>query len=554
MIVSQAFAKDYTPTQPNALVSYDNTNKQFTVTWDFDVADNYTCITRSDVHFLKDMDDTVDHIKIYSFTPTHFSINSTAVLYDYGFASQEGDQIIAEEIPCTGSFSIDVDDLLSHYTNTENYQDLEIYTIFHVIDTTVDDFKISDWLRLDAVWMYYTATVDIKEATKDWDCDIQLGNAIYVDPYGIYGENQFACNENLKLENNEWVDIDSTGTTTYGFHSVTETPKKTGGGGCSGDCTPPTFFKNQAELLIVKNGFEFNHNGIDVINYHVPYDLITVNTNQTYNMKLKVYETNTLKWFQIGFGVPEVGSPLNDAESIATFHMNWDGTLGTVDTVDKHTLVDITNSTVSMVDCGYTESECYELSVDYVYRDQQKNNVVEIQACDMARNCATHYINDGILVEGESMNAPLISTVSVGKAGAFYPQKSGVVELTLINYKTDAWQDEYGYLWTGDNFKSFRIVDTIPVPIKEPDVMWAAMTRMNSNFDAIKQAEIERAILVFDASKLISEVGESWSYDLSQSTEQYNKELAIKLEIEAQKAMQKTQNYSNPAYTGKSRS
>ena len=94
-----------------------------------------------------------------------------------------------------------------------------------------------------------------------------------------------------------------------------------GGGGCSGDCTKPTFYKNDAGLLIVKNGFEFNNNATDVINYHTPYDLITVNTNQTYNMKLKVYESNTVKWFQTGFGMPDVGSPLNDAESIATFYL-----------------------------------------------------------------------------------------------------------------------------------------------------------------------------------------------------------------------------------------
>lgn len=273
---------------------------------------------------------------------------------------------------------------------------------------------------------------------------------------------------------------------------------KKGDGGCSGDCTKPTFYKTPDEILVVKNGFVFNNNATDVINYHVPYDLIIVNTNQTYNMKLKAYESNGMMWFQLGFGVPEIGSPLNDAESIATFYLNWDDTLNRVEQVDKHTLVDITNSTVSMADCGYTSSQCYELSVDYIYRDQQKNNVVYIQACDMARNCVTHYINDGILIEGESLNTPLISSVIAAKGGPFYPLKEGLTELSRVDYKTDAWQDEYGYMWTSDNYKSFRMVDTVPVPIKEPQEMWNVMTRGNSNFDAMIQAEIVRAQLVLD--------------------------------------------------------
>jgi hypothetical protein len=152
-----------------------------------------------------------------------------------------------------------------------------------------------------------------------------------------------------------------------------------------------------------------------------------------------------------------------------------------------------------MVDCGYVNSQCYELSVDFVYRDQQKHNVIAIQVSDKARNSSTHFINDGVLVVGESMNEPLISKVAVSKGGAFYPQRAGITQLTLVDYKTDSWQDEYGYLWTSDNYDSFKIVDIVPQPIKEPDLMWQAMTRINSNFDSMIQEEADRAVLIFDS-------------------------------------------------------
>jgi len=257
---------------------------------------------------------------------------------------------------------------------------------------------------------------------------------------------------------------------------------------CSGDCIAPTFYKDKAGVPIVKDGFIFNGNSTDVTGYHTSYPLITVNTNETHNIKLKVYEENQLRWFQIGFGMPEVGAPFNDAESLATFYINFQNdTLDRVETVDKYSLIDILNATVNKVPCGYNNLECYELSADFVARDQLKNNIVAIQAVDHPKYSATHYINDGILIVGESINEPIYQKTIASKGGAFYPQKRGTVELTLIDYKTDTWQDPYGYHWT--NEYSPYIIDTISPPTKEPD-------KLAKSIDF----EIERAMKYFNAT------------------------------------------------------
>ena len=226
--------------------------------------------------------------------------------------------------------------------------------------------------------------------------------------------------------------------------------------------------------------------------------MIVVNTNQTYNLKLKNYDNGGLDYFQIGFGMPEAGKPFNDAESLAVFYINHTKGLDRVEQVDKNNLIDIHNATVNMVPCGYTVQECYELSLYFSARDQLKNNVMGIQAVDKAARDVSNFMNDGIEFVGETINEPLISHVPAFKGGAFYPQDRGLVELTLISYKDDLWQDPYGHLWTSDNHDSFKILSDIPVPIKEPDLKWAAMTRMNSNFDAMKQIEIERAQVIID--------------------------------------------------------
>ena len=258
---------------------------------------------------------------------------------------------------------------------------------------------------------------------------------------------------------------------------------------CSDDCIAPTFYKDKAGVPIVKDGFIFNGNSTDVTGFHTSYPLITVNTNETYNIKLKVYEENQLRWFQIGFGMPEIGSPFNDAESLATFYINFQNdTLDRIETVDKYSLIDILNATVKKVPCGYYDLECYELSADFLARDQLRNNIVAIQAVDQPKYSATHHINDGILIVGESINEPIYQKTTASKGGAFYPQKRGTVEITLIDYKTDTWKDPYGYLWSNDKYGPY-IIDTISPPTKEPD-----------KFAKIIDHEIERAMKYFNAT------------------------------------------------------
>jgi len=322
--------------------------------------------------------------------------------------------------------------------------------------------------------------------------------------------------------------------------------KKKRGGGCSGDCTPPTFGKNTQYKQVVQNGFSFNGNATDVTSYHTEYPLITVNTNQTNNVTVKAYENNgpnKIKWIQFGLGMPEVGSPLNDAQTLVTIYLKG-GEVENIETREKYPLVDVSNVTTSIVACGYTTSDCLEVSMDYIYRDQPKYNVMAINAMDVSRNSVVSFLNDGILVVGESMNEPLLDTITAGKGGVFYPQRAGTVELTLIDYKSDTWQDEYGYLWSKDNNKSFKILDIIPVPIKDPDVMWSAMTRMNSNFADMIIHEKDRAVLHFDASKLISMLDETFAYDAPKSPEQKQAELDIKITDEIKRITSMTKDYT----------
>lgn len=285
---------------------------------------------------------------------------------------------------------------------------------------------------------------------------------------------------------------------------IDETPKKKGGS--SNPPPPPTFGKDKKYKQIVTDGFCFNGNCVNVDNYHTEFPLINATVGESSNITLKAYNPNGglpgFKWFQIILGLEEAGLPLSYGEVLATLHIHQ-MEIDKIELVDKQNLIGNYTAITNIVQCSeeYT-TECLELSFDFTPRDQLINNIVGINVVNNPRSSSTNYLNDGVEFHGDSLNEPLLSQVSASKGGAFYPQNRGLTELTLVSYHDDLWQDSFGYLWTSDNYKSFKIISNVPAPQKEPDLMWSAMTRINSNFADMIEFEKERALLVFDSSKL----------------------------------------------------
>jgi len=269
------------------------------------------------------------------------------------------------------------------------------------------------------------------------------------------------------------------------------------------DCVPPTFGKNKDGKLLVSQGFIFNGNPTDVTDFHTPFPLITVITNQTNTVTVKVYENSGVSYIdliQLGLGMPEVGSPLNDAQVLLEFWID-NTEIYKIVKVDKNNLVDVVNATTTLVGCLNDNGEnCLELSVKYIYRDQPKYNIMAINAVDFKRNTWNNYMNEGIEVVGESLNDPLLQQVIASKGGVFYPQKAGEATLTLSDYKTDMWTDEYGYVWSTNEHGPY-LVDIIPPPVKIPDEVspWSGYNdRWHSEFGEYVKIQQEKAAIIFD--------------------------------------------------------
>ena len=520
-VVPSAYAgtlqPEYDTSLPSALVNYNSDTNKVTITWDFSGLEDYTdgsligqeakCAVKGDYDFnddpVTDPDLEITSFQPIEYSPTYLPDVSAGILTSITDSNVKG-----EEIPCTGQLTIDLDTVMADDKNTGPYVGVEPFISFYIM-TSNEEFDTADDKVIDEVLiMYHPNAVEIDQDTIDWACgandhtdedpkdgiddnQIALGNVLFIDQSGIRGTGgPNNCDTIIVLESLEFCCI-----------FTSETESKYTGSSCS-DCVAPTFGKDANNFLIVTNGFSYNGNVTDVTEYHTEFPLITVITNQTNIVLVKVYENNginNIKLVQFGLGMPDARSSLEHAETLVEIWLEEAKIIDIIEWDDKN-LVTVVAVETSEVDCGGASEKCLAVKLQYFYRDQPKYNIMAINAIDFKRNSQTNYLNDGVEVIGESLNEPLTQKVTVSQAGAFYPQKSGSTILTLSDYKTDTWIDEYGYIWSTNEYGPY-LVDTIHSPEQTPDVIspWSGYNdRLHSEFGKYVKMQQEKAAIVLD--------------------------------------------------------
>ncbi len=564
-LIPTSYAADFTvfPNEFDAVFDNGNNVDVLKFNWDFDISDpnrkDATCYTMTNLIFSEYYTNgTLFEHEYFSFPGDnklnfqtggygHISYQSIIQLFDYGIAVPD------PTTSCVGQFSINISEF-KQLLNNRPYTHLEVdFVVFDLIKTDL----ISDYRNQFGITNVGGEQIRFLGNAKyvhEKDPDIIAYSADAVDT-----AQSMACynNGNANWQNGYTI-LNSGGDVTKNFattdqcnappHEIVgvQTNKKKGGSGSPP--APPTFGKDKNYNQIVTDGFCFNGNCVNVENnLHVEFPLINATVGEISNLTFKGYNPNGgingIKWFQVVLGLEEAGQPLSEGEVITTFHLSQTK-IESIEIVDKQNLIGNFTTTVDTVQCSekYT-AECLELSFYFIPRDQLINNVVGANIINIQRSSATNYFNDGVEFLGDSLNEPLISFVSASGGGAFYPQDRGMVQLTLISYHDELWQDEYGYLWKMNNY-GFYITSTIPATMKQPDLMWSVMNRINSNFADMITVEQNKAILIYDASKYVSVLGESFTYDAPKSTEEQQAILDKRIADEIKRITPLTKDYT----------
>ena len=300
-----------------------------------------------------------------------------------------------------------------------------------------------------------------------------------------------------------------------------ETPKKKSGGSSNDWKKKPTFGKSWeiTTAQIVENGFTFNGYTLDITdNWHTDFlktDSIIGDTN---HVEIKVYTDKILKYVTLSLGVPEIGD-LSNAETdiIVYLQRNYTNVSGydIIDTVheQKESLVDSnhTTSSISPVKCtdDAKNERCYLIGIDFTVNAPLKSNVLAISAVDLDRRSTVTFINEGVEFVGESLLDAKTHSIFV-KTASQNPAES--LLLTQQDRRYNVYEDSNGYLWTVNDYGSWTQI-THPDFERHVDSPNSVMTRVHSGFASLIIDEQNKAVLIFDGTKLISVVPESFSYE-----------------------------------------
>ena len=249
-------------------------------------------------------------------------------------------------------------------------------------------------------------------------------------------------------------------------NTVSETTdiRRGGGSECDGDCVHPTIGLDTNQRKIVDDGFTYNGQTVDAISFHTPFPLITAEVGKINTVTVKAWDNLSVKMIQFGLGVPEIASPINDAEVIIEVWLEpYTVNITEIKITDPHNLIEdskvSTNGT--MVNCSDNNNEqCVSITLSHMYRESPIYNIMRVDVMDISRHLQSTTFNDGVQVVGDSLNPA--DTLSIGGVTpANYPQRTGLIELVNTDRAEKLWVDKYGYTWHGDDSK-MTLLSEIP--------------------------------------------------------------------------------------------
>lgn len=566
------------PTQPNALASYNNATNQVQVSWDFTTGGINAptkCLLKGDFWYYNDLNtnhgNSSPTITTYvkSFTPLFYSPVTSAPV---SIQAVRESNAYAEEVPCTGDMRIDIDTVMNHSQNVNNYLDLQIFLTFYA-PLPNGDFNTSSINRIDEVFVMYTPNLIFDEnAYRVYGCNGQIGSTLYIDKSGsgakpiAYGDNGDNCGDHLYLENNQYVDIGmdgavspllSDGEILYGYHDTSSYPLltkvvsipdelNTNNGGSGNEWkTRPTFgVGHEVPSQLVTGGFTFDDIVYDITdNWHTDFNSIEIKVGETHTFIQKGLFPKIMKVMGFNLGIAEIGKGYDSELQIDVF-FDYQGNITHIELNQDTNIIDpeslhVHNFKVAC-DSTDTQKKCDAVSYTMKFLEPLQYDIMAMQGTDQKNRSQWTYLNEGFDVNGKSLN-PMKTDYTIGTE-----KYEGAIKVTQKEKYSDIWIADNGREFQRNNSDSFVWINQTFEKSTDPDSM--VMTRMHSEYYKLVEIEQGKAVLIFDASKYTSELGESFTYDVSKSAEQQQIELDIRINNEIDRLIPLTKDYTLNQY------
>lgn len=485
-------------------MSYDGITKDLTISWDF--GENlYRDSCNSKTEFYQD--------NYLSLTPLRYDPDGEYLNFEGynkntfgdGSLSLRNTDLTNSIIDCKGEIIFNIE--TQHPSDFTDEFSLYM-TFFEVINLDDRDEPQYDSIRsdgiipLNAAQFVTTMKGDI-ESAKCGELDPKYDQWRFVELiYDITGATKTV------YESLDGCYSDNPSSLPYSIKEIADTSqtkkKNSGGGGnCSGDCTSPTIGLDKNGVRFVDNGLKLNGVSFDgdYFKTHMPMQYTEI--GKINHLSLKVYENSgiyNIDMIQFGI-VKEIGSPINLAEprieiDVSNFANDVENaSLDNITLIDKEGIISHHDVSVSIVSCmDQSSQECLQLDIYWTFAKIPEFNVLVINGWDNNKNSFNNYFNDG---------------------------------LTTIdpNYVEPETIQPYRYECKDPKLEDIQV--------------W---TMFNCNFNSKIIAEQDKATLIFDSTKLISKLSDSWSYDSPKSDTEKQLELDRKISIEIDRSLKILEN------------
>jgi len=299
--------------------------------------------------------------------------------------------------------------------------------------------------------------------------------------------------------------------------------------------TRPTFGVNHETRTeqVVENGFMFNNQYFTINdNHHTEFEEQEIFIGSTSSFAAKVYASNGLKVQEFLFGVPNVGEG-HLAEMRVEVWYDKQGEIQDVKVIQPTEVIERTSLIVShqKSKCLETdiEEECDVTVLSMRFLEPLKDNVMAIKAIDFKSRDQTTYLNDGFDISGDSLNEMPSQMIASSQRG------EGLIQVTQMEKYSDFWIAQDGRIFEKNSFGSFKLVNQEFERFQDKS---EPRDRMHSGFVGIIEQEKVRASGVFDASDIVSDLPESFSYDFPETGERIDGKVRQEMSFQEEMAQQ----------------
>ena len=260
----------------------------------------------------------------------------------------------------------------------------------------------------------------------------------------------------------------------------------------------PTLGKTSFGAQLVTNGFEYNGLAVNVGRYHTEFPLIGTNVGDINTIRMKIYDSAGpagIKRVEFALGVPDIGL-YHEAEAFVEVWMQRDNiTVQETIIIDELNLLEDSDvsAIVSQTSCSDDAQQCLLVELQYSYREPPVYNTISIKPVNWDNNAHQFYFNDGIHVDGDSINLPKEIYISASHATSS-THASETLHLVQIDRAEHLWVDQYGYQWKiiGNTVRQITVPEYL-VPNDETYGILHGPDRNHPEFASSVYAEQQKA-------------------------------------------------------------